>query len=170
MSRFFNIDLPAAFKRLFGHDDKAVVQVAEDSPVIERLHQENESVAEAPVKLTVWTIERNRYTAARALCTDIEVFPSSATPLCEDIKGYVFDTPNGESVVIEARTGTLVGHSLEVVRDGVREMSKVQLNNQLDTGKKEFNRMKKIEMSNDDFWKAIKMGSEEVEPVQDFQE
>jgi hypothetical protein len=170
MSRFFNFDLPAAFKRLFGHEDKAAVQVDEVSPDIERLQQENELVAEAPVRLTVWTIERNRYAAARALCTDIEVLPSSATPLCEDINGYVFDTPNGESVVIEARTGTLVGHSLEVVRDGVREMSKVQLNNQLDTGKKEFNRMKKIEMSNDDFWKAIKMCSEEVEPVQDFQE
>lgn len=168
MSRFFNLDLPAAFKRLFGHDDKAVADVVE--PVIAQSEQESELVAEAPIKLTIWTIERNRYAPARALCTDVDVLPSSATPLCEDINGYVLDTPNGESVVIEARTGTLVGHSLEVVRDGVREMSKVQLNNQLDTGKKEFNRMKKLEMSNDDFWKAIKMGSEEVEPVQDFQE
>ena len=170
MSRFFNIDLPAVFNRLWGHDDKAVTQVATVEPVNARSEQESELVAEAPIRLTIWTIERNRYAPARALCTDIEVLFSAATPLCEDINGYVLDTPSGESVVIEARTGTLVGHSLEVVRDGVREMSKVQLNNQLDTGKKEFNRMKKIEMSNDEFWKAIKMGSEDIEPVQDFQE
>ena len=170
MSRFFNFELPAAFKRLLGREDKAEAQVAAVETVIARSEQESELHIEAPIRLTIWTIERNRYAPARALCTEIEVFSSSATPLCEDINGYVFDTPNGEAVVIEARTGTLVGHSLEVVRDEVREMSKVQLNNQLDSGKKEFNRMKKIEMSNDDFWKAIKMGGEEVEPVQDFQE
>jgi len=86
--------------------------------------------------LPIWTVERNRYAAARALCTEIEVLPSHAIPLCEDINGYVLDTPSGESVVVEARTGSLVGHSLEVVKDGIREMTRAQLNSQLDTGKK----------------------------------
>jgi hypothetical protein len=90
--------------------------------------------------------------------------------LHEDILGYVVDAPNGESVVIEARTGSLVGHSLEVVRDGVREMTKSQLNSQLDTAWKEFNRMKRTELSNEEFWKAIKMGGSEIEVVQEYQE
>jgi len=104
------------------------------------------------------------------LCTDIEVYPSEAVALCEDITGYVIDTPSGESVVIEARTGSLVGHSLEVVRDGVREMNKVQLNAQLDTARKEFNRMSKSELPNEEFWKSLKMGGAEIEVAQDYQE
>ena len=164
MKNFFNFG--SALKRIFGSGKEA------ESPagVVASEPKLNETVAEAPVSLTIWTIERNRYAAARALCTDIEVYPSEAVPLCEDIVGFVFDTPNGESVVVEARTGSLVGHTLEVVRDGVREMTRAQLNSQLDTGRKEFNRMKKHELSNDEFWLAIRMGSSEIEVIQDFQE
>lgn len=128
------------------------------------------SETEIAERLTIWTIERNRLAAPRALCTEIEVHPSEALGLHEEIYGYVIDTPSGESVVVEARTGGLVGHSLEVVRDGVREMTRSQLNAQLDTARKEFNRMKKQELSNDEFWKAIKMGGSEIEVAQDYQE
>ena len=164
MNNFFK----SALMRIFGGEKEVLGQVA----VADTAQQASVSVMETEmlVMLTIWTIERNRYTAARALCTDIEVYPSQALALCEDISGYVLDTPNGESVVIEARTGSLVGHSLEVVRDGVREMTKSQLNAQLDTAKKEFNRMNKLALSNDEFWKAIKMGSSEIEVVQDYQE
>lgn len=162
MKNFFN--LGSALKRIFGSGKKAESQ----SGVVASEKKLSESEIEAPVSLTIWTIERNRYAAARALCTDIEVYPSEAVTLCEDIVGFVFDTPNGESVVVEARTGSLVGHTLEVVRDGVREMTRAQLNSQLDTGRKEFNRMKKHELSNDEFWIAIKMGSNEIEVAQDY--
>ena len=162
MKNFFNVG--SALKRIFGRAKEA------ESPAVAVASKlkPNETETETPVSLTIWTIERNRYTAARALCTDIEVYPSEAVALCEDIVGFVFDTPNGESVVVEARTGSLVGHALEVVRDGVREMTRAQLNSQLDTGKKEFNRMKKHALSNDDFWNAIKMGNSEIEVAQDY--
>jgi hypothetical protein len=168
MKHLFKLDFRASLKRIFGGNKSAVVeesQVKVDSKTVEIRNE-----AEAPVTLTVWMIERNRYAPSRALCTDIEVYPSEAASLCEDINGYVLDTPSGESVVIEARTGGLVGHSLEVVRDGVREMTKAQLNAQLDTARKEFNRMHKQPLSNDEFWKALKMGGSEIEVAQDYQE
>ena len=162
MSKFFNIDIGAAFKSIFGSKedakDKSAPAICND--------KQQEAEVETPTTLTIWTIERNRYEPARALCTDISVYPSTATTLCEDITCYAVGTPNGETVVIEARTGGLVGHSIEVVMDGIREMTRAQLNNQLDTAKKEFNRMKKIEMSNDDFWMSIKMGGEEIDATQ----
>jgi len=164
----------AVLKRLFGGEKKPEIQTSDVNSVVES-HAELEPQAaerdaEQAAALTIWTIERSRFSAARAFCTDVEVYPSGAVALHEDIKGYVFDTPSGESVVVEARTGSLVGHSLEVVRDGVREMTKVQLNSQLDTARREFNRMKKHELSNDDFWKAIKMGGAEIDVAQDYQE
>ncbi len=164
MSNFFK----SALKRIFGGVKKEPSRTLGD----ESAKQVSARVIEpeTPIILTIWTIEHNRYTAARALCTDVEIFSSEAISLCENINGYVLDTPNGENVVVEARTGSLVGHSLEVVRDGVREMSKGQLNTQLDTARKEFNRMKKFELSNDEFWKAIKMGCSETEITQDYQE
>lgn len=163
MSNFFT----SALKRIFsgGKKDISLDMDREAAQKMERVAE-----AEAPVVLTIWTIERNRYAAARALCTEFEFYPSDAIDLHEDILGYVVDTPNGESVVIEARTGSLVGHSLEVVRDGVREMTKSQLNSQLDTARKEFNRMKRTELSNEEFWKAIRMGGSEIEVVQEYQE
>jgi len=162
MSKLFNINFGSAFKRIFGNE-KSV----EQTPVIApHSDTQSETEIESPAILTIWTIERNRTAASRALCADIEVYPSAATGLCEDIMGYVVGTPNGETVVVEARTGSLVGHSLEIVLDGIREMTKAQLNNQLDTAKKEFNRMKKQELSNDEFWKAIKMGSEDMDATQ----
>lgn len=172
MKNFLKLGLSSAFKRVFGKEHKAELatiagQAAEKS-VEDRTELKIEAVM--PLTLSIWTIERSRYAAARALCTDVEVFPSEAITLCEDIYGYVLDTPSGENVVVEARTGSLVGHSLEVVKDGIREMTRAQLNSQLDTGKKEFARMKKLEMSNDDFWQAIKMGSSDLEIVQDYQE
>lgn len=172
MKNFLNLDFGSALKRIFGSEKKtdAVDISAKHAAKPSEREIELRVEAEAPVILTIWTIERNRYAPSRALCTDIEVYPSAAINLCEDINGHVFDTPNGESVVVEARTGSLVGHSLEVVRDGIREMTKAQLNNQLDTGRKEFNRMKKQEMSNDEFWQAIKMGSEEIEAAQETQD
>jgi len=166
MKNLFNFG--AALKRIFGSEKKSGPVPVQDSAVASSL--ENDAASEAPLTLTIWTIERNRYAAARALSTDVEVYLSEAVALCEDIQGYVFDTPSGESVVVEARTGSLVGHTLEVVRDGVREMTKVQLNSQLDSGKKEFNRMKKHELSNDEFWKAIRMGGAETEVSQEYQE
>lgn len=162
MSKFFNIDFGAALKGIFGGKKNAGDKAAPDYPN----DRQHETEIESPVTLIIWTIERNRYAPARALCTDITVYPSAATTLCEDITCHVVSTPNGETVVIEARTGGLVGHSIEVVMDGIREMSKLQLNNQLDTAKKEFNRMKKLEMTNDEFWKAIKMGGEEIDATQ----
>jgi hypothetical protein len=168
MKSLFKLDLRATLKRIFGNEKKVDAEAGRAKVAAKTLEKEKESAA--PLILTIWTIERNRYAASRALCTDIEVYPTDAVSLCEDIKGYVIDTPSGESVVIEARTGSLVGHTLEVVRDGVREMSKTQLNAQLDTAKKEFNRMSKQELSNDEFWKAIKMGGSEIEVAQDFQE
>lgn len=164
MKNFFNLEISSALKRIFGSEKKAepetVVGVSSEAA--------REEEAEASAMLTIWTIERNRYAPARALCTEVEVYPCEAITLCEEINCYVLGTPNGETVVVEARTGGLVGHSLEIVMDGIREMTKIQLNNQLDTSRKEFNRMKKQEMSNDEFWKAIKMGSEEIETTQDY--
>ena len=162
MNKFFNIDFGLALKRMLGGEKRAEHK-AEISPHDDR---QSEAEVESPIILTIWTIERSRTAPPRALSTDIEVYPSAATVLCEDIAGYVVGTPNGETVVIEARTGGLVGHTLEVVLDGVREMTRSQLNSQLDTAKKEFNRMKKVEMANDEFWKAIKMGSEEMDATQ----
>ena len=170
MTNFIKLGLRLAFKRFFGTEkpserEKKPLQAAAQAVIHDKTR-----LSEAPLNLTIWTIERNRYAAPRALSTDIEVYPAEGVGLCEDITGYVIGTPNGESVVIEARTGSLVGHSLEVVRDGIREMTKAQLNTQLDTARKEFNRMKKQAMSNDEFWKAISMGSAEIEVSQDYQE
>lgn len=170
MKNLFNIRM--LLRRIFVSDKSARV-VTDQNKFVGNFHlrtAENEHASVAVVRLSIWTIERNRYTASRALCTDIDVYPAEAVTLCEDIKGYVIDTPSGESVVIEARTGSLVGHTLEVVRDGVREMTKAQLNLQLDTARKEFNRMNKNELSNDEFWKAIKMGGSEIEIAQDYHE
>lgn len=161
-------DFLSALRRLFSGGKNTESAAVQANSVVQAIEKEKES--EQPLTLTIWTIERNRYAAARALCTDIEVYPSEAVALCEDITGYVIDTPSGESVVIEARTGSLVGHSLEVVRDGVREMNKVQLNAQLDTARKEFNRMSKSELPNEEFWKSLKMGGAEIEVAQDYQE
>jgi hypothetical protein len=172
MKNFLKLDIRSTLKRIFGSEKKAERAIA----ALQAAGKSSEDKAEfkieteLPVTLSIWTIERNRYAAARALCTEVEVFPSAAISLCEDINGYVLDTPNGESVVVEARTGSLVGHSLEIVKDGIREMTRAQLNNQLDTGKKEFSRMKKQELSNEEFWKAIKMGSSDLEIAQDYQE
>jgi hypothetical protein len=172
MKNFLKLGLGATLKRIFGNENSA----RQATPVLQTRAQLGEDKleikveAESPVMLEIWTVERSRYSAARALCTEVEVYPSEAITLCEDIKGYVFDTPSGESVVVEARTGSLVGHTLEVVKDGIREMTRVQLNSQLDTGKKEFNRMKKQPLSNDEFWKAIKMGSNDLDISQDYPE
>ena len=172
MMNFLKQGFGATLKRIFGSEKKAELATtaaqAAGKPIEDKAGLKIE--AEVPVTLSIWTIERNRYAAARALCTEVEVFPSAAITLCEDINGYVLDTPSGESVVVEARTGSLVGHSLEIVKDGIREMTRAQLNSQLDTGKKEFSRMKKQELSNEEFWKAIKMGSSDLEIAQDYQE
>ncbi|HQS58543.1 MAG: hypothetical protein B7Y56_11820 [Gallionellales bacterium 35-53-114] len=156
------------FGRIFSAGTRAEAEKVQAGPEAKSIEKSIE--AEVPLALTIWTIERNRYAPARALCTDIEVYPSEALLLHEEINGYVIDTPSGESVVIEARTGSLVGHSLEVVRDGVREMTKAQLNAQLDSARKEFNRMKKQELSNEEFWLAIKMGGSEIDVAQDYEE
>ena len=158
----------AVLKRIFGTGQKTEHVAVKEQAVASPL--ENDAASEVPFTLTIWTIERSRYAAPRALCTDVEVCPSGAVALCEGINGYVFDTPSGESVVVEAGTGSLVGQSLEVVRDGIREMTNAQLKTQLDSGKKEFKRMKKHELSNDEFWHAIRMGSAETDVVQDYQE
>ncbi|HEU0188131.1 MAG TPA: hypothetical protein VFR06_09595 [Gallionellaceae bacterium] len=124
---------------------------------------------EAPVTLTIWMIERDRYgVRGRALCTDMEVYESEAVRLCEDVMGYVLNTPSGETVVVEARSGGLVGNSLESVLDGVRDMPSSELIRQIDTNRKEFNRMKQMALPNAEFWAALKMGASELEPGQDY--
>lgn len=170
MKNLLSLDFRSALKRIFGSANKAEAEDVPAKPAAKPSEIEPGTETEASVILTIWTIERNRYATARALCTDIEVYPSEAITLCEGINGYVLGTPNGETVVIEARAGGLVGHSVEIVMDGIREMSTAQLKNQIDTGKKEFNRMTKQAMSNDEFWKAIKMGSEEIEAAQETQD
>jgi hypothetical protein len=168
-----NFKLKSALKFLFGQkantEASAENHVATVAAVATTGQEEKDQKAEIelPVSLTIWTIERKRYASARALCTDIEVYPSTAVDLCEGIQAYLLGTPNGESVVVEAKTGGLIGHALEVVLDGIREMTPNQLLHQIDTAKKEFNRMKKQEMPNDEFWKSIQMGTEEFDAAQE---
>ena len=166
MNKFFKIDFGSALKRMLGGERNTQRNTRPMAEIAVHVDKQNETEAETPVILTIWTIERSRIAPSHALCTDIEVYPLAATALCAGITGYVVGTPNGETVVVEARTGGLVGHSLEVVLDGIGEMTQAQLNNQLDTAKKEFNRMKKQQMTNDEFWKAIKVGSEEMDVTQ----
>ena len=127
------------------------------------------TTVEAPVALTIWMIERDRYgVRGRALCTDVEVYESEAVRLCESVMGYVLNTPSGETVVVEARSGGLVGNSLESVLDGVRDMPSSELIRQIDTNRKEFNRMKHQALPNAEFWAALRMGEGELEPGQDY--
>lgn len=124
---------------------------------------------EVPVVLTIWMIERDRYgVRGRALCTDVEVYESEAVRLCDSVMGYVLNTPSGESVVVEARSGGLVGNSLESVLDGVRDMPSSELIRQIDTNRKEFNRMKHQALPNAEFWAALRMGEAELAPGQDY--
>lgn len=122
---------------------------------------------EVPLELTIWMIERDRYgVRGRALCTDIEVYASEAVVLCDGVSGYVVGTPNGETVVVEARSGGLVGHSVEAVLDGIRDMPTSELIRQIDAGRKEFNRMTQLALSNEEFWATLKMGDAETESVE----
>ena len=163
--------LKSIFGRFFSNDKEQPVSSPDGSSIESRVkHPVEVNEAESPIVLTIWTIERSRVAAPRALCTEIDVFPSQAVELHEGIMGYVMDTPNGESVVFEAATGSLVGQSLDHVRDSVRELSKSELKLQLDTARREFNRMKKTELDNEAFWKAIRMGGAEADVVQDFAE
>lgn len=163
--------LKSIFGRFFS-DDKAeparpgVESFADKTKILPATVTETE----ASERLTIWTIERSRVAAPRAICTEIEIYPDAAVDLHEGIMGYVLDTPNGETVVIEACTGSLVGHTLENVRDSVRELSKGELKLQLDTARREFNRLKRLELDNDEFWKAVRMGSSDTDVVQDFAE
>lgn len=162
--------LKTIFGRFFA-DDKPQPATPAVTAVGNKVEQAVAAVeSETPQMLTIWTIERNRMAAPRALCTEIEIYPSFAVELHEGITGYVLDTPNGETVVIEASTGSLVGHTLENVRDGVRELGKGELRLQLDTARREFNRLKKHELGTDEFWKAVRMGSNDADVVQDFAE
>ncbi|MGV8934910.1 MAG: hypothetical protein ACOH1I_09810 [Gallionellaceae bacterium] len=160
--------IQSVFGRFFSGGKKANTLLADKQKAAQEATLQ--SVTETTVLLTIWTIERTRNAVARALCTNIELNQYDMIDLYEGIMGYVVATPNGESVVIDARTGSLIGHSLEIVRDGVREMTKLQLFNQLDTARKEFNRMKKIELPNDEFWQAIRMGDSDIEIAQEYQE
>lgn len=120
-------------------------------------------------KLLVWMIERDRYgVRGRALCTMLEVYASDAVDLCEGIQGYVLNAPNGESVVVEGRSGGLVGYSLETVLDGIRDMSHSDLIRQIDSARKEFDRMQQQELSTAMFWAALKMSDEEPPPATEF--
>jgi hypothetical protein len=167
MQRF---NFKSAFNFLFGRKVKSETGIEDKVAAVEVQLAEVQDIkaeVELPVMLIIWTIERKRYASARAVCTDIEVYPSTAVDLCEGIQAYLLGTPNGETVVVEARTGGLIGHTLEIVMDGIREMSANQLLNQIETAKKEFNRMKKQEMPNDEFWKTIQMGTEDFDAVQE---
>lgn len=161
--------LRAALKRVFGSNAQARYESAvmtADSNVKTLAADKTESVEaiEPPFNLTIWMIERDRFgVRGRALCTDIEVCAAEAVTLCKEVSGYVLNTPNGETVVVEARSGGLVGHTLETVLDGIRDMPASELIKQIDTGKKEFNRMRQLSLSNAEFWAALKMGDAELE-------
>lgn len=156
--------LRATLKRMFGsraqNQNESIVRgtdTAEEAAthVVTAYAEE----MELPLNLTIWMIERDRFgVRGRALCTDIEVYASEAVILCEDVSGYILSTPNGETVVVEGRSGGLVGHSLETVLDGIRDMPSSELIKQIDTGKKEFNRIQQQSLPNSEFWAALKMG------------
>ena len=64
----------SALKRIFNGERKE-----ESLPVIaspSTLANDPAVETEAAVSMTIWTIERNRYADARALCTEIEVYPN----------------------------------------------------------------------------------------------
>jgi hypothetical protein len=166
--------LRAALNRVFGSSDRpqaeltARMDLVTAKPAISDQKTPAETV-EAPLNLTIWMIERDRFgVRGRALCTDIEVYASEAVTLCDGVNGYILNTPNGETVVVEARSGGLVGHSLETVLDGIRDMPSSELIRQIDAGKKEFNRMKPLVLPDAVFWAALKMGETELESGQEY--
>jgi hypothetical protein len=166
--------LRAAFNRVFGSSDQAQAELTARMDLVTAepaISDQKTSVdtVEAPLTLTIWMIERDRFgVRGRALCTDIEVYASDAVTLCDGVSGYILNTPNGETVVVEARSGGLVGHSLETVLDGIRDMPSSELIRQIDAGKKEFNRMKPLILPDAVFWAALKMGEAEVESGQEY--
>lgn len=149
---------------------QAFKQEPAQSPAAVQLDPPVSAVTSEEAKnLLVWMIERDRYgVRGRALCTMLEVYESDAVDLCEGIQGYVLNTPNGESVVVEGRSGGLVGYSLEAVLDGIRDMSRNDLIRQIDSAKKEFDRMQQQELSTAMFWAALKMSDEEQPPATEF--
>ena len=70
MKNLFNLDFKSALKRIFAGEKKE--QRTADTVVSAEKFNERVLETEAAVMLTIWTIERSRYEAARALCTDIE--------------------------------------------------------------------------------------------------
>jgi hypothetical protein len=129
----------------------------------------NLEINNEPLHLLVWTVERDRYgVRGRALCTTVEVHEGDAVYLCQGVQGYVLNSPNGETVVIEARTGGLVGYTLETVLDGIRDMPISELVKQIDSGKKEFDRMRQLELSNAMFWRALKMSDEDQSSIAEY--
>lgn len=144
----------------------AIAKIGTASDANPSLHAEKD---DAPLHLLVWTIERDRYgVRGRALCTMMEVVEADAADLCQGVKGYVLNAPNGETVVVEARTGGLVGYTLETVSDGIRDMPISELLKQIDSGKKEFDRMKQVELSNAMFWAELKMSDEDQPSITEY--
>lgn len=181
MNKLFHFNIVSALRRALGikQDSReeaqqlpaqAAKQEAALSPAAVQLDPPvSAATGEEAKNLLVWMIERDRYgVRGRALCTMLEVYESDAVNLCEGIQGYVLNTPNGESVVVEGRSGGLVGYSLETVLDGIRDMSISDLIRQIDSAKKEFERMQQQELSTAMFWAALKMGDEEQPPASEF--
>lgn len=179
MKKLLHFSIGSAIRRALGLEKKSLgehratlTDEGAQPAIIAAVHDDAPGEVGAPVNganrdepqsLLVWMIERDRYgVRGRALCTKIEVYQTDAVDLCEEIQGYVLNAPNGETVVVEGRTGGLVGHSLETVLDGIRDMSYSDLARQLDSAKKEFDRMSQEELAPAMFWVALKMGDEDT--------
>src|SRR5512139_2546085 len=179
MQKLQRFNLGSAIRRVLGIENRPKSESrpqfageAERPEITDTLNRQtavNAEIAEAPQHLLVWMIERDRYgVRGRALCTTVELCESEAVELCDEIRGYVLNAPNGETVVVEARTGGLIGYSLETVQDGVRDMPSSDLIKQIDSGKKEFDRMQQLELSNASFWRALKMSDEEPSSITEY--
>ena len=179
MKNLLHFGIGPAIRRALGLEKKSQgepqTQLAEGDttpPIVEAVSQEalgkvgspvNDKIRSESQSLLIWMIERDRYgVRGRALCTNIEVCEFDAVNLCEGIQGYVLNTPSGETVVIESRTGGLVGYSLEMVLDGIRDVPHSDLIRQIDSSKKEFDRMSQEELPNAMFWAALRLGDEDM--------
>lgn len=183
MRNLLHFNIGSAIKRVLGIHDSSLGESQKISnnilekegaaeivlPTLETDSGGSPTINNEPQHLLVWTIERDRYgVRGRALCTTVEVDAANVVDLCQGVQGYILNTPNGETVVIEARTGGLVGYTLETVWDGIRDMPSSELIKQLDSGKREFDRMKQLELSNALFWHALKMSDEDQSSIKEY--
>lgn len=112
--------------------------------------------AESTRLLNIWAITRDRFgVRQQALCTEVEVTDSQMITLCEGVRGYTLRTPNGETAIIEGHSGGLIGHSLDMVQEAIRDTPCEELVRQIDSNRREFERMKACMLAPVDFWAAL---------------